>query len=79
MDLEGRSVAVQMETTADYLVQRYVADGLHTELKQYEKVINAFDELKTGRVDAVCTDSIRMYGKLRKKSRSGLNRSFNKS
>lgn len=58
MDLEGKAVAVQMETTADYLVQRYVADGLGTDLRQYEKVINAFDELKIGRVDAVCTDSV---------------------
>lgn len=59
MDLAGKSVAVQMETTADYLVQRYIADqGLDTDLRQYEKVINAFDELKTGRVDAVCTDSV---------------------
>lgn len=58
MDLEGKSVAVQMETTADYLVQRYVGEGLNTDLRQYEKVINAFDELKTGRVDAVCTDAV---------------------
>lgn len=57
-DLTGKSVAVQMETTADYLVQEYVAGGLDTDLRQYEKVINAFDELKTGRVDAVCTDSV---------------------
>lgn len=57
-DLAGRSVAVQMETTADYLIQDYVKDGLDTELRQYEKVINAFDELKMGRVDAVCTDSV---------------------
>lgn len=57
-DLDGKSVAVQMETTADYLIQRYVADGLNTDLRQYEKVINAFDELKIGRVDAVCTDSV---------------------
>ncbi|MCD7841134.1 MAG: ABC transporter substrate-binding protein [Lachnospiraceae bacterium] len=58
MDLEGMSVAVQMETTADYLIQEYVADGLDTDLRQYEKVINAFDEIKAGRVDAVCTDSV---------------------
>lgn len=59
MDLAGKSVAVQMETTADYLVQEYVAnEGLDTDLRQYEKVINAFDELKAGRVDAVCTDSV---------------------
>ena len=59
MDLEGKSVAVQMETTADYLIQRYQSDeGLNTDLRQYEKVINAFDEIKAGRVDAVCTDSV---------------------
>lgn len=57
-DLAGRSVAVQMETTADYLIQEEVANGLTTELRQYEKVINAFDEIKAGRVDAVCTDSV---------------------
>ena len=59
MDLEGKSVAVQMETTADYLIQRYQTnEGLNTDLRQYEKVINAFDEIKAGRVDAVCTDSV---------------------
>ncbi|MDO4977402.1 MAG: ABC transporter substrate-binding protein [Eubacteriales bacterium] len=57
-DLEGKSVAVQMETTADYLIQEYVGNGLKTDLRQYEKVINAFDELLAGRVDAVCTDSV---------------------
>ncbi len=57
-DMNGRSVAVQMESTADYLVQRLQADGLGVENKQYEKVINAFDELKAGRVDAVCTDAV---------------------
>ena len=57
-DLSGRSVAVQMETTADYLIQDQIAGGLDTDLRQYEKVINAFDEIKIGRVDAVCTDSV---------------------
>ena len=57
-DLAGKTVAVQMETTADYIIQEYVADGLATDLRQYEKVINAFDELKAGRADAVCTDSV---------------------
>ncbi len=58
MDLEGMAVAVQMETTADYLIQEYIENGLDTDLRQYEKVINAFDEIKAGRVDAVCTDSV---------------------
>ena len=57
-DLEGKIVAVQMETTADYLIQEYIEDGLDTDLRQYEKVINTFDDLKAGRVDAVCTDSV---------------------
>lgn len=57
-DLAGKSVAVQMETTADYIIQKYNEDGLGTDLRQYEKVINAFDEIKAGRVDAVCTDSV---------------------
>lgn len=57
-DLEGKVVAVQMETTADYLIQDYVKNGLETDLRQYEKVINAFDELKAGRADGVCTDSV---------------------
>lgn len=57
-DLAGKSVAVQMETTADYLIQERVSGGLDTDLRQYEKVINAFDEIKAGRVDAVCTDSV---------------------
>jgi len=57
-DLEGKVIAVQMETTADYIIQDYVAKGLGTDLRQYEKVINAFDELKAGRADAVCTDSV---------------------
>ena len=58
-DLAGKSVAVQMETTADYIVQKLNKDDkLGADLRQYEKVINAFDELKAGRVDSVCTDSV---------------------
>lgn len=57
-DVAGKAVAVQMETTADYLMQRKIGEGLETDLRQYEKVINAFDELKAGRVEAVCTDSV---------------------
>ncbi len=57
-DLDGKKVAVQMETTADYLIQDYVEEGLDTDLREYEKVMNCFDDLKAGRVDAVCTDSV---------------------
>ncbi len=32
-DLAGKTVAVQMETTADYIIQDYVAGGLATDLR----------------------------------------------
>lgn len=57
-DLSGKTVAVQGETTADYYIQDLIAGGLDCELMQYDKVINCFDELKTGRTDAVFTDSV---------------------
>lgn len=57
-DMAGKSCAVQMETTADYIMQDQIAAGVETDLRQYEKVINAFDELKAGRVDSVCTDAV---------------------
>lgn len=57
-DLKDKKVAVQMETTADYIIQDYNKDGLGTNLVTYEKVINCFDDIKAGRVDAVCTDSV---------------------
>lgn len=57
-DVAGKAVAVQMETTADYLMQEQIANGIDCDLRQYEKVINAFDEIKAGRVDAVCTDAV---------------------
>ncbi len=56
--LTGKTVAVQMETTADFIMQEQIEGGLDTEVKQFEKVINAFDEIKAGHVDAVCTDSV---------------------
>ena len=57
-DTDGKKVAVQMETTADYQMQKQQAAGVNCDLRQYEKVINCFDEIKAGRVDAVCTDSV---------------------
>ncbi len=51
----GKKVAVQGETTShDYLRDNETG----CELMDYDKVINCFDELKLGRVDAVLTDSV---------------------
>ena len=53
--VSGKSVAVQGETTAhDYLRN----NDTGCEIMSYDKVINCFDELKLGRVDAVLTDSV---------------------
>lgn len=55
--LNGRSTAVQAETTSDdYMKENGAKFGV--ELLQYDKVINCFDELKTGRTDSVFTDSV---------------------
>lgn len=55
--LNGHSTAVQAETTADDYMKEHSAE-IGVELFQYDKVINCFDDLKTGRVDSVFTDSV---------------------
>jgi polar amino acid transport system substrate-binding protein len=55
--LNGRSTAVQGETSADDYMKEH-ADELGVELFQYDKVMNCFDELKANRVDSVFTDSV---------------------
>lgn len=56
--LAGKSVAVQTETTSDYYMKDLVANGTEAEILPYDKVIQCFDDLKVGRVDAVLTDSV---------------------
>jgi polar amino acid transport system substrate-binding protein len=55
--LKGHSTAVQAETSADDYMKEH-ADEIGVDLKQYDKVMNCFDDLKTGRVDSVFTDSV---------------------
>ena len=55
--LNGHSTAVQAETTADDYMKEHSAE-LGTELFQYDKVINCFDDLKAGRTYSVFTDSV---------------------
>lgn len=57
-DVAGLTIAVQLETTADYYMQDIAASGVDFELAQYDKVLNCFDDLKAGRADAVFTDSV---------------------
>lgn len=55
--LNGHSTAVQAETTSDDYMKEHAAE-LGVELFQYDKVMNCFDDLKTGRADSVFTDSV---------------------
>ena len=56
-DLNGMSVGYQAETTSDFFMERK-AKELNFEFKpgEYDKVLNAFDDLKYGRLDAVAAD-----------------------
>jgi polar amino acid transport system substrate-binding protein len=55
--LNGHSTAVQGETSADDYMKEHAGE-LGVDLMQYDKVMNCFDDLKTGRVDSVFTDSV---------------------
>jgi len=55
--LSGHSTAVQAETTSDEYMKEHGAE-LGVELFEYDKVINCFDDLKSGRTDSVFTDSV---------------------
>jgi len=57
-DFAGAKIAVQDETTADESIQEMVAGGMKIEVLRYPQVINCFDDLKAGRVDAVYVDSV---------------------
>ncbi|MDR1318871.1 MAG: ABC transporter substrate-binding protein [Treponema sp.] len=57
-DLSGLGVAYQAETTADFYMADLAARGLKFSPYEYDKVINCFDVLKLGRVDAIVTDSL---------------------
>ena len=53
-DLKGKTVAVQLGTTGDLKVTKEI-EGVE-EVKRYEKITQAFIELRNGRADAVVND-----------------------
>ena len=57
-DFEGARVAVQNETTADISIQEMIDGGKNIDVYRYPQVINCFDDLKAGRIDAVYVDSV---------------------
>jgi len=57
-ELGGLKVAYQAETTSDIYMTKLAENGLKFEAEEYDKVLNCFDDLKLGRVDAVVADSL---------------------
>lgn len=53
--VEGKSIAVQAETTCDIYLKDH---DTGCDVMQYDKIINCFDELKANRVDGVLVDSV---------------------
>jgi polar amino acid transport system substrate-binding protein len=56
--LTGLGVAYQAETTSDIYMAQLANRGLAFTPYEYDKVINCFDELRLGRVDAIICDSL---------------------
>jgi ABC-type amino acid transport substrate-binding protein len=58
LDLAGKAIAVQKETTSDILMSDYVATGsMKCTISANEKIITCFTQLENGEVDAVVVDS----------------------
>lgn len=58
-DLNGLKVGYQAETTSDFYTKKVsAAEGWTYVENAYDKVMNAYDDLKFGRIDAVVSDSL---------------------
>ena len=57
-DLTGMRVGYQAETTSDIFMTKKADAGLKFTAEEYDKVMNAYDDLKLGRCDAVVSDSL---------------------
>lgn len=58
-DLAGLKVGYQAETTSDFYLEKYAKEHNFTYVQnEYDKVMNAYADLKFGRVDAVISDSL---------------------
>jgi polar amino acid transport system substrate-binding protein len=58
-ELGGLNVAYQAETTSDIFMEKISKDtGMKFIPREYDKVMNCFDELRLGRVDAIVCDSL---------------------
>ncbi|MDR0378095.1 MAG: ABC transporter substrate-binding protein [Spirochaetaceae bacterium] len=57
-ETSGLGVAYQAETTSDIYMGKLAGQGVTFTPYEYDKVMNCFDELRLGRVDAIVCDSL---------------------
>ena len=58
-DVAGLQVGYQAETTSDFYIKKHAAElGFEYVACEYDKVLNAYDDLKFGRIDVVISDSL---------------------
>lgn len=58
-DIAGLKVGYQAETTSDFYAKKQAAEKGFTYVENsYDKVMNAYDDLKLGRIDVVVSDSL---------------------
>jgi polar amino acid transport system substrate-binding protein len=57
-ETSGLGVAYQAETTSDIFMAKLAEQGVTFKPYEYDKVLNCFDELRLGRVDAIVCDSL---------------------
>ena len=69
MDLDGKTIAVQKETTSDELMSDYKSTGtIDVQIVANEKITSCFTQLLNGEVDAVVVDSTVADGYVAKSS-----------
>jgi polar amino acid transport system substrate-binding protein len=57
-DLSGKTVGCQVQTTANDSATYLLNEGIKFNLKTYDQVIQPFDDMKAGRIDAIIVDEV---------------------
>lgn len=58
-DAAGKKIGYQAETTSDFFMEKYsAAHNFEFIPCEYDKVMNAYDDLKFGRIDCVVSDNL---------------------
>ena len=67
-DIAGLRAAYQSDTTAQYFAEKLRERGIRFMPFSYDKIINCFDDLKIGRVDAIIVDNLAAYDYVEKEN-----------